>query len=348
VSPAIRALVVAAAAGLLAWGASGAFASDAPPRVGALAAAGALQLVSDADGVAILTAAGLKPGQSASGTVRLTNTGDLDGQLDLLQTAVADVPGAGGGRLSSALMLQVQDISGGSPVVAYSGPLAGLGLATIGSLHAGEERVYRIVATLPDTGVPAGPTTGDNSLQGASMRVTWTWQAGPATPAATATPAPTATAAPPTPLPIQDPPQPGEPGTPEWVAAVLKLEVPWQRVMVTRGVTLKATCQEACRLGFTARVETAPKRGRRKTLMARRVFKLAGTRRSLPAGIPKRIKLRLTPRAVKTLRRTLLTKGRAAVLVRVGVRSARGAATVQRRIVLVTQKRAARHGAAHR
>jgi hypothetical protein len=325
----------------VAWGAAGALAADDPPRVGALAAAGALRLVSDADGTAILTAAGLKPGQSASGTVTLSNTGDLDGSLDLLQTALVDVPGTGGGRLSTALELEVSDVTGGPARIVYQGPLAGLGLAAVGPLRASEQRRYRLVATLPDTGVPAAPLSGDNRLQGASVRVTWTWQAAGQPPTPTPTPVASTTPAPapvPAPLPVR-----GR----GWAAAVLKLRIPWQRVLATRGITVVATCEEACRLRFGARLESAPRRGRRRTLQAGHVFRPAGSHRNLPAGAPRRIKLRLTPRAVRILRRELLTQGRVAVLVAANVSSPRGAATVRRRIVLVASRRAARRGGAH-
>jgi hypothetical protein len=51
---------------------------------------------------------------------------------------------------------------------------------------------------------------------------------------------------------------------------------------------------------------------------------------------------------VARLHRTLLTRGRAAVLVKARVRSSLGAATVKRRIVITTSNRAARQRAAKR
>jgi hypothetical protein len=117
---------------------------------------------------------------------------------------------------------------------------------------------------------------------------------------------------------------------------VLKLHIPWQRVLVTRGVTLTGTCTEACRLSFGAAVQRAPKGARKgRTLQARRVFKVRGSRRRLPAGRARRIKLHLTPRALATLRREIRARGRAAVVLRARVTSSRGTATVRRRIVIL-------------
>jgi hypothetical protein len=128
---------------------------------------------------------------------------------------------------------------------------------------------------------------------------------------------------------------------------VLTLRLPWQRVMMTRGITVWGTCDQLCRLTFTARVQTAPRHGgKRRTLMRRRVFKVAGTKRTLQPGLERAIKLRLARGAMRRLHAVLLVRGRAAVQVRARVRSSLGVATVSRRIVIVTSRRAARHRAA--
>ncbi len=75
------------------------------------------------------------------------------------------------------------------------------------------------------------------------------------------------------------------------------------------------------------------------------MFRGLGIRRSLPSkGTAEgRIRLRLTPRAVRTLKRTLRHRGRVAVVIDARVRgSAGGSRTVSRRIVL---KRAERSSA---
>jgi hypothetical protein len=144
--------------------------------------------------------------------------------------------------------------------------------------------------------------------------------------------------------PLTPPPVPGGASP----ASVLTLRIPWQRVLTTRGIPAWGTCDRRCRLTFSARVQTAPRHGKRRTVMRRHVFKVAGTKRILRPGHERAIKLRLTRRAVVRLRSVLLVHGRAAVLVRAKVRSNLGVATVKRRIVIVTNRRAAQRRAAAR
>jgi hypothetical protein len=341
---AVRSLAATGAIALATWGASAALAHDRPPELRGLAATGAVRIVSPEDGTAVLAAAHLVPGQSVTGLVHLTNSGDADGALQLARTGITETPGAGGGRLSQALQLTLDDVTTGTPQPVFSGGLADFDLVRLGRLPAGAWRTYRLTATLPDGGVPASPLGGDNALQGGSIRVDWLWGAIALTPAVTPTPprtptpAPTVTRGLPTPQPIQS-------GGESPAASVLTLRIPWQRVMMTRGITVRGTCDRLCRLTFTAKVQTAPRHGHRRTVMGGKVFRVAGTRRTLPPGAERRIKLRLTPKAVLRLHQVLLTRGRAAVLVDARVRSALGAATVKRRIVIVTSRRAARHRA---
>jgi hypothetical protein len=153
---------------------------------------------------------------------------------------------------------------------------------------------------------------------------------------ATPTPAPTAS------------PQPIRSNDPDAAASVLTLRIPWQRVMSTRGITVWGSCDRLCRLTFSASVQTAPKRknAHRRTVMRGKVFRVHGTKRKLRPGAERRIKLRLTPKAVLKLHSVLLARGRAGVQVNARVRSSLGTATVRRRIVIVTSRRAARHRAA--
>ena len=197
-------LAIAAVAALVAWAAVATLARAQPAQVSALSTTGAVRLSSDHEGVATLVADHLVPGQSVSGTVRLANTGDADGLVDLAQTGVTDVAGAGGGRLSQALRLRVEDVTAGAPVLLSDGPLGGLTQLPIGRLAAGASRVLRLTATLPDTGVPASALAGDNALQGASVRMDWAWTAisvDPLPPAPTPTPRPSATPTPTRPRP---------------------------------------------------------------------------------------------------------------------------------------------------
>lgn len=150
-------LLTAAAALVLTVSAAGA---PAPPRAHALVASGALAVTNSHAGAAVLGATGLRPGATTSGTVQIGNGGEQPGRFTLAG-AVADTPGAGGGRLSERLRLVVQDVT--SPVrrvTVYTGTPAGLDSVALGTLAAGERRDYRLTATF----VPGG--AGDKRLPG--------------------------------------------------------------------------------------------------------------------------------------------------------------------------------------
>jgi hypothetical protein len=143
------------------------------PRTEIAAASGTLSLANSLDGSAVLQVGNLAPGGSASGTVSLTNTGTLDGDLDVRQVDVADTPGPGGGRLSQALQLSIRDVAGGQTV--YSGPLAALDSRALGHLAPGEQRSYLFTVQLPDGGVPPSPIGGDNAFAGSAVNARYVW-----------------------------------------------------------------------------------------------------------------------------------------------------------------------------
>ena len=165
-------------------------ARERPAELGRMAAEGAVTLAAAGSSHAIITAGGLRPGQSVGGNVALANVGESRGRLTLLRTRMVDTPGRFGGRLSDALLLRVEEVGGGS----WTGPLAGPDALDLGVMEPGEGRSYRLTLTLPDTG-PAGR---DNAVQGSSVTIDWAWATeslgGPARDpdrhAAAATPAP--------------------------------------------------------------------------------------------------------------------------------------------------------------
>ena len=89
-------------------------------------ASGTFQITNSRDGQAIFQAQGLSPGRSVTGTVQLSNTGTLAGDLGLQQLDVVDQPGTNGGLLSNAVHLDVQDITGGNLIPVFAGQLASL------------------------------------------------------------------------------------------------------------------------------------------------------------------------------------------------------------------------------
>jgi hypothetical protein len=313
-------------------------ARERPAELGRMAAEGAVTLAASGLSHAIITVSGLRPGQSVAGNVALANVGESRGRLTLVRTRMVDTPGRFGGRLSEALLLRVEELGGGS----WTGPLSGPDALDLGIMEPGEGRSYRLTLTLPDSG-PAGR---DNPVQGSSVTIDWAWateSVGP--PAAT----PTATATPDAPGPVATPAAAPERPLPVRAAAApkLQLRIPHQRVLGTRGVTLYGTCDRPCLLSLGARIQTSPRaRASARTLLGRRVFRALGVRRSLPSkgSGEGRIRLRLTPRAVRTLKRTMHARGRVAVVIDARVRGAGGSRTVTRRIVLKRAKRSSATG----
>jgi hypothetical protein len=328
-------LAIAAVAALIAWAAVAALARAQPAQVSALVTTGAVRLQSDHDGAATLVADHLVPGHSASGTVRLANTGDADGLVELAQTGITDVAGAGGGRLSQSLRLRVADVTSGRPVLLSDGPLATVTEVPIGRLAAGGTRVLRLTATLPDSGRPASALTGDNALQGASVRLDWAWTA-----VSVAPPAPTAT---PAPRPLATPAATATPQVAA-VAPVLVLARPRGRILVDRQIRLRARCSIACSVTFGALLQTAPSDWPwYRTLLARNVLAPAKAT-PLPAQATRGVRLTLTPKAARAATRA---QG-ASVLVSARVQSAAGPQVTTLRVALTAQAPLSRGSARRR
>jgi hypothetical protein len=202
------------------------------------AAAGAVHIVNSGEGAAVLGAEALRPGEEASGTVRIGNDGVLAGDLVLRAGALTDTPGPGGGRISDALQLSIVDVTvPAQPVTLYAGPPAGFTELAAGRVAAGSAREYALEATL------ATPPGDDNRFQGSVLSLGLEWGATAVTPPATPTP-PAPTPAPPAP-PGPTPPAPAPAPAPA-LADLL-------------GLPRAGTCVRAGALRFKLR---APKGGR--------------------------------------------------------------------------------------
>ena len=184
------ALALNALLGLLALGLAFAPPGEGAPNLQLASASGALSLSNSKEGAAIFQAESMRPGEDASGSVTITNTGTVTGALTLAPAAAADTPGPGGGMLSNRLSLLVIDVTTVSvPVTVYAGTLRQMDPTDVGALLPGQHRTYQFVATLTPSG------NADNAYQGAEIRTGFTWTAtGAAAP--TATPTPTATPSP--------------------------------------------------------------------------------------------------------------------------------------------------------
>ena len=139
-------------------------------------AAGTLSILNSKEGLAVLTASGMKPGDSATGTVDVQNTGSLSGAFSLSRSNIVDSDGAN--PLSAKLNLVVKDcgdFSSGTPTCdagdpqRYSGTIAAMGSSALGTFAANEKHRYEFAVTF-DSG--AG-----NAYQGGTSSVEFDWDA---------------------------------------------------------------------------------------------------------------------------------------------------------------------------
>jgi hypothetical protein len=115
-------------------------------------------------GAAILTANGMAPGDVRTGSIDVTNIGDMSGTFALATTGLTPTP------LAHELDLEVRDVSAGrTPAVVYSGKLDALSSVALGDMAQGEAHRYRFSVSLP-------ADAGD-SYQGTSSAVTFLWSA---------------------------------------------------------------------------------------------------------------------------------------------------------------------------
>ena len=138
--------------------------SGVRPAATTIRAAGAVTMTNSKAPGAILTASGMKPGNSVQGTVTVTNTGD-PAAYGLASSHLLD---SSTPALSGQLQLLVEDITG-APVQVYSGAFAAMPAKALGSFASGEARTYRFTVTLPHS---AG-----NPYQGASSSIQLDWTA---------------------------------------------------------------------------------------------------------------------------------------------------------------------------
>jgi hypothetical protein len=275
-------------------------------------ASGQFRITNSRDGEAVFQAPHLAPGRSVTGTVQLSNSGALAGDLNLAQLDVRDHPGANGGRLSNAVHLDVHDITGGNLVPVFGGRLGSLKSRTLGKIAPGQVRTYRFTASLPDTGAPPGPASGDNAYEGSAMTVRYSWKAT-----------------------APDPRKGGGGTTPSEVRTPrARFRVVSKRLLKRGWLDVLVSCNRACNATAWARAPRA-----RKTVR----FRPRSATLTMP-GKTARIRLKLSPRHKRQLRAALKTRRR--VSVRVNLRVVplgwSRAQTYSKKIVVKRPKRARR------
>ena len=279
------------------------------PRAEVAQASGDFSVANSKNGQAIFRAQGLAPGGTVSGTVALTNTGRLPGELGIEQADIRDRPGRNGGLLSQAVELAVQDVSNPRDAITmFAGRLGELHERRLGSIGPGQVRRYRFTATLPDRGAPPSFRTGDNAYIGSGLTVRYTWRASAA-----------------------------EPPPPQVLAAAPRVSyrVVLKRLLRRGRLDFVARCNKPCRLvGWT----TLPKPRRAK--MASKTRRRGVTIQKANKRV--RIKIKLSKRSRRAIVRRVRRTGKARLRTYLTV-SATGtkSRTLTRRVV-IKRRRAAR------
>jgi hypothetical protein len=203
--------------------------ADGAPRerdVRATAATGNVKLVNSRDGGAIVSATDMLPGRSVSGTLTLGNSGDSTAALTLSKSDLQDAVGRGGGRLSDALFVQIDDLTARRTV--YDGPLGAMGSVPLAAIPAGGSNDFRFTVTMP--------LIQGNAYQLASTSVRYDWTA-------IAEDAGGGEDTPPPPPPAGD-----------TRAPALTLSGKRRQSLLRRSVVVYAVCNENCTLAARARV----------------------------------------------------------------------------------------------
>ena len=139
-------------------------------------AAGTLSILNSKEGLAVLTASNMKPGDSANGTVDVQNTGSLSGAFTLSRSNISDSDSSN--PMSAKLDLVVKDcgdFSSGTPTcdagdpVKYSGTIAAMGSVALGTFAANEKHRYEFAVTFN--------SSAGNAYQGDSSSVQFDWNA---------------------------------------------------------------------------------------------------------------------------------------------------------------------------
>lgn len=142
---------------------SGATFSSATSSAANVVTAGAFTQTNTKSGSAIFTLATAKPGDTVTGTVTVTNTGDFAGDFTLVeQDAVNSFP-------AGDLDLVVSETIGLTTTVIHTGTIGDLGSISLGTFAPGESRTYEFVVTFD-------AAAGDDA-QGDSASAVYTWNA---------------------------------------------------------------------------------------------------------------------------------------------------------------------------
>ncbi|MEA2281237.1 MAG: hypothetical protein QOK21_1844 [Solirubrobacteraceae bacterium] len=169
------ALLMLVVAGGLAVGSGASFTSQSASP-GNMITAGALTVSNDkkSNGTegAIFHADNMKPGDTVTGTVTVSNTGNVPGLFSL--GMATPTPTGPGSDLSNRLRLAVDELNPSDAVTGTPLPatlVSSIGTTALGTWAGGTSHTYRFTVTWP-TGL-----TGDNAYQSSGLSLDFTWSA---------------------------------------------------------------------------------------------------------------------------------------------------------------------------
>ena len=110
-------------------------------------ASGSLVQDNDKNGLAIYTGSNLKPGDTATGTVTVTNSGTLAGDFKLIETDSSN------GFSDDMMTLRIVETRGADSRVVYNDDIDDAGTIALGRFKSGETRTYSYVATFNSAAV---------------------------------------------------------------------------------------------------------------------------------------------------------------------------------------------------
>jgi hypothetical protein len=163
---------------------SGANFNSTSANPGNVVTAGTLSHSNSKNNAILMTVSKIKPGESKTGTVQLTNTGDIDGVFSVARTMVRDSTGditptnPTSNPFAAHLNLKIEDNVTGT--VYYDDLLSAMtGTVSAGTITPGNSRTYKFTIKFNDANVlnPALPNGADNAFKGASVEADFNWEA---------------------------------------------------------------------------------------------------------------------------------------------------------------------------
>jgi hypothetical protein len=154
---------------------SGANFNSTSANPGNVVTAGNLMHENKKDGLAVLTADKIKPGESKTGTVAIENTGDIDGVFSIARTITQDTTGAltPSNPFAAHLNLKIENLTTPGPAL-YDGLLSAMtGAQGSDVIAPGDTATYRFTVTFND----GGPNGADNAFKSATTTTRFDWEA---------------------------------------------------------------------------------------------------------------------------------------------------------------------------